>query len=214
MATNNVKWALIDAGPRITVSSWEAVQPIFEKLGHTFSNKYFCRPNGDPRTNANAEEGKDYFSSHKDYRKYLCANGVDYIGILDEADQKSIAYWVRFHIFTGSFEEPKDDGNKTNKCVCDLRLGKQGKRIYRYIKLLMEIGYTYNSKGINNGYLLLVDPGEKETYLSKEELWIHLGKHGLYPCTFEKFDTKDIHQALEIEIMRRYHGRYGNTMFL
>ena len=212
-------WLLIDNGP-IIVPSWEEVQPMFEKLGHTFydnycndNNKYFCRPHSDPRTNPNAKEGTDYFLSQTDYQKYLCAHGVDYIGSLEVDEQELIDYWVRFYIFNGSFET-SDNGRKY-KFVRDFRLEhSKRKGRWMYIKILDQIGYKFISRGIQHGYLLLADAGEKERYVSEQELWIHLGKHGLHPCTFKKFDTKEVHHAIEIEIIRYFHGCFGDKMFL
>jgi len=41
-----------------------------------------------------------------------------------------------------------------------------------------------------------------------------LGRYGLSPsCEFEKFESREERIALEIHILRKYHGEHGNEVF-
>jgi hypothetical protein len=217
---------VIDSHDRISVSSWREVKPLLTRLGHAFYDEeeekgkivqYFCKPNGDLRENPESVEGEDYFTSLSSYRGHLCAHGVDYFGIhntgqskgrpkapLVDDDMELIAYWVRFHIFSQI-----TTGERKSEKIPDFELsGNKG----RYMKLLQRIGYSYRSRGLFEGYVI---PGEKtKKFLTEEELWTHLAKHGLSPsCKFEKFDSKEEQMALDIQIIRRYHGNHGDNVF-
>jgi hypothetical protein len=211
---------VIDSQCRISVSSWAGVKPLLMQLGHVFYDEEkdkgklvqtFCRPNGDPRENAESSEGEDYFVSLSSYRAHLCAKGVEYFGTnysgtkcpLKEDDLELIAYWVRFHIFSY-----RDTGGRKSETIPDLEMPGKGK----YVKVLQRIGYKYTYGGLEEGYVV---PGAKiKLYLSEKELWEHLGKHGLSPsCKYEKFVSKEEQMALEIQCIRKYHGNHGDKAF-
>jgi hypothetical protein len=214
------KPTVIDSQGRISVSSWAAVKPLLEQLGHVFFEEenregslvqHYCRPNGDPRENPESSEGEDYFVSLSSYRAHLCAKGVEYFGTnysetkspLEEDDLELIAYWVRFHIFTH-----RDTGGRKSETIPDLELPRKGK----YVKVLQRIGYKFTYGALEEGYVI---PGAKtKLYLSEKELWEHLGKHGLSPsCKFEKFVSKEEQMAVEIQCIRKYHGNHGDKAF-
>jgi len=209
------KQTVINCNVTIAVSSWRVVKPLLARMGHIFyeqnvdhqgREELFCRPNGDPRTNTNAIEGEDYFKDRSHYRAYLCAHGVEYVGnssAVNEDDRELVCYWVRFHIFT-----QKENGGEKNRRIADLELlGKKW-----YIKLLQRIGYKYESGALTDGYVI---PGAaKKRYFTEKELWRHLGRYGLSPsCEFEKFESREERIALEIHILRKYHGVHGDKIF-
>ena len=215
------KPTVIDSQGRISVSSWAAVKPLLEQLGHVFFDEenregrlmqHYCRPNGDPRENPESSEGEDYFVSLSSYRAHLCAKGVEYFGTncsetkcpLEEDDLELIAYWVRFQIFSH-----RDTGGRKSETIPDLELPGKGRK---YIKVLQRIGYKFAYSGLKEGYVV---PGAKiKLYLSEKELWEHLGKHGLSPsCQFEKFVSKEEQMALEIQCIRKFHGNHGHIAF-
>jgi len=207
------KPAVIDSKGRISVSSWGTIKPLLMQLGHSFYEnqmqdgrlvQYFCRPNGNPDEHSEAVEGEDYFTSLVSYRAHLCAHGVEFIGTkspLKDDDLELIAYWVRFHIFSH-----RTTGERKTEIITDWELtGLKSK----FIRLLQRIGYKYKYD-LQEGYVV---PGTK-LILSEKELWEHLAKHGLSSsCKFEKFESKEEQMAIEIQIIRKYHGNHGDKAF-
>mmetsp|Transcript_21400 Transcript_21400/g.53043 ORF Transcript_21400/g.53043 Transcript_21400/m.53043 type:complete len:918 (+) Transcript_21400:80-2833(+) len=199
---------VIDSKDRISVSAWAEVQPLLKELGHVFYDNLFCRPNGDPQEHPEAVEGEDYFCDMHSYRAYLCANGVEYLGCnLSDNDLELVAYWVRFHVFT---QRPTGEG--TPEKIEDLVLrGTSKDKKAKYVKLLQKIGYKYKTRGLFQGYCI---PGEDTPrYLSEDDLWEHLAKHGIAAECESKVESKEEQWALEIEIIRKYHGHKGDIAF-
>ena len=222
--------AVVDSKAKISVSSWSQVKILLRRLGHTFYDqvlkdglivKYFCRPNGDPRDHSGAVEGEDYFTSLTAYRAHLCARGIEYTveaadsstttpsPPLGEDGLEAIAYWVRFHVYS----VPCCLASKPEK-IRDLELSGNERR--SYMKVLRRIGYKHKYSMLQEGYGIPDDKGAKgtERLFSEEELFEHLGKHGLSPsCDIDKFESPEERLALEIEIIRNYHGNYGDKAF-
>ena len=165
---------VIDSKDRISVSAWAEVKALLKQLGHGFYDNLFCRPNGDPQEHPDAVEGEDYFCDMHSYRAYLCANGVEYLGCdLSDNDLELVAYWVRFHVFT---RMPTGEGTPEKIEDLVLRGTTKGKKA-KYVKLLQKIGYKYKTRGLFQGYCI---PGEATPrYLSEDDLWEHLAKHGI-----------------------------------
>ena len=219
------KPTVIDSKAKISISSWAGVKPLLKQLGHVFydegSNRelvqFYCLPNGDPNRYPEAVEGKDYFHSMESYRAHLCAHGVEYFRAakthktdgnnqspLGDNDLELISYWVRFHVYT-----QRTTGVRKAEEIADLELqGNEGSKI----RLLQRIGYKYECRGVLEGYTI---PGEKKKrYLTEDRLWEHLGKYGLSPlCDFEKLNSPEEKTALEIQIIRKYHGNHGDKAF-
>lgn len=210
---------VIDSGGRIEVSAWSDIKPLLKKLGHVFYEieqvwnneatvrQFYCLPNGDPEKHPTAVLGRNYFHSMEAYRAHLCANGVEYYGRngkppLSEDDLELIAYWVRFSVFT-----QRVTGGRKKEIIPDLEFtGSKGLQI----RILRKIGYKYSSKSVLEGYLV---PENNTQHLSETELWQHLGKHGLSPlCDLSQL-TMEEQIALEIQIIRKYHGNYGDQAF-
>ena len=207
---NPKKKGLVPTTDPIIVPSWAEVNPLLQKLGHNFYNSdefFFCRPNGDPRKNKNAVNGKDYFTGNnyekslRKYRAYLCAHGVDCVRTIPNAEDGGIiSTWVRFSILK-IFESK---GHEEQKFVTKIELGRKSP-----LKILQKIGYKYRTCNLDNGYLLL---GAKEkTYVSECNLWEHLGKYGISNnCTF---DSEIEQTAIELHVINKFLDKHGDKIF-
>ena len=96
--------------PTPSVPDFSRIQRLLEKGGFIFPKNLYCRPGMDPRSNPEAKEGSDYFSTIERFRSHLCAHGVNVnpAGIWSPEEKALLSQWVRYDV-VGTFKlSPKD----------------------------------------------------------------------------------------------------------
>jgi hypothetical protein len=185
----------------ISIATWSDVKPLLELFGYVFDKNLFCRPNGDPRGCRDAIEGEDYFTTLKDFRRFLCIHGVDYPGRLpwDKRREKNktdmVIEWVRYSIVT-----TVRDAKQIRKSFLHFEMSPATAldtlKAHGVVKLH---GYTWCLPWAPH-----VNPGQELDVLK------YLGEHGI-PTEFEsKMETNEL-LALQFYLAEKYM-KHNETM--
>jgi hypothetical protein len=179
-----------------SIPKFSDVRPILEGTGYIFRESIFCRPGKDPKDNSGARNGVDFFSCKEDFRKHLCAHGVEGFsrrGKTMEKEKNLVERWVKYYPATS------------------LQEGDQVPAVERLTGsnawlMLDSLGFIWKS----NTYLL--PPGanafgnnKSGKFLDSQELYGYLCRYGLPSCCNVSMIAAEARLQLELYVCEYKH---------
>jgi hypothetical protein len=149
----------------------------FEQAGFRFTGKVYALPNKHPSVCKDAKLGRDYFATVADFRKHLCAFGMDDCKDWDAETRENIHDWVRYHIVDRKGKLPRLKPAKT----------------YYIWKTLIQIGFVYRDKPcLGPRYCF---PGEGGLEFDSEAACVeHISRYG-FPDNCDFSSVTDIERT-------------------
>jgi hypothetical protein len=148
----------------------------FERAGFSFTGKVYALPNKHPSVCNDAKLGRDYFTTVADFRKHLCAYGMDDCKDWDAETREKIHDWVRYHIVDRKGRLPRLRPAKT----------------YNIWKTLTQIGFVYHDKSLGPRYCF---PGEGGLEFDSEAACVeHISRYG-FPDNCDFSSVTDIERT-------------------
>ena len=124
-------------------------KPALEQAGFKFTKGCFALPNKHPSVYKEAKLGRDYFESEYEFRKHLCAFGMDDCKAWDSETRELLNIWVRYHIVDYTDRLPNIDSSKKHNMW----------KIRNIWKTLTRIGFVYRNNHLGARYCFPGDGG-------------------------------------------------------
>lgn len=187
---SNRKKPLLDDTSLEPIPTFHRVRKLLIKCGFLFRQNTYCRPGMDPRRNPLARKGEDYFDNEHDFRKHVCAYGLNCSSLkLTKDEETLVTQWVRYAIV---------DFAADATCIPQHELLS----VSRAEKLLLDVGVldVKYINGIDDAY---VYPGtSKDSYTfgmnafikggNNTEMFMNLARFGIPDgCDFSKVSRAD-----------------------
>lgn len=152
-SAEKVKW-------NVSPITFDDIKSALEKAGFKFTERCFALPNKHPADCKDAKLGEDYFENENDFRKYLCAFGMDDCKRWDFEMRDAICMWVRYHIVDYDDKLPEIEPSKLRNVW----------------KSLTQIGFQYRDTELGARYCL---PGDSGIEFDSEAACLeHISRYG------------------------------------
>jgi hypothetical protein len=174
----------VQGSDEIVLLTFQDVKSPLETAGFVFRENLYCRPGMDPKRNSSAVLGQDYFTTEQDFRKNLCAYGLEDCKKWAEDVCLNVSLWIRYSIAESLRSE-------TEILDSPIITG------YRAWRLLEQLGFRHVWALLGSDYYY---PGVKEkdsvlgtTKFDHEmKFYVYLTRFGLpATCRFDRISSKD-----------------------